>query len=130
MVLAKNNTREEVVKAMKLRHTYAATDDIVADFRCVSGGAEHIMGDEFTTDTAPKFRIKLEGTAPFARVVVVKDNKEVKIFEPKTANVDLDWTDPEPTAGKQSYYYVRGEQSDTEKQLVWASPMWITYQPK
>jgi hypothetical protein len=34
-----------------------------------------------------------------------------------------------------SYYYVRGEQvRDTDDattgELVWASPMWITYQPK
>jgi len=28
---------------------------------------------------------------------------------------------------KESYYYVRGEQADGE--LVWASPMWITYKP-
>ena len=130
MVLAKNNTREEVVKAMKLRHTYAATDNIVADFRCISDGKDHIQGDEFTTGVAPKFKIKLEGTAPFAKVTIVKDSKEVKVIEPKTTNVELEWTDPEPTAGKQSYYYVRGEESDAEKQLVWASPMWITYQPK
>ena len=30
--------------------------------------------------------------------------------------------------GKTAYYYVRGEQEDGE--LVWASPMWITYQPE
>jgi hypothetical protein len=27
--------------------------------------------------------------------------------------------------GKMSYYYVRGEQENGE--IVWASPMWITY---
>lgn len=130
MVLAKNNTREEVVKAMKLRHTYAATDNIIADFRCVSGSPAHIQGDEFTTAAAPKFRIKLAGTAPFARVTIIKDNKEVQVFTPQSTDVDLEWTDPDPAPGKQSYYYVRGEESDAEKQLVWASPMWITYQPQ
>ena len=30
--------------------------------------------------------------------------------------------------GKTSYYYVRGEQEDGE--IVWASPMWITYSGK
>ena len=29
--------------------------------------------------------------------------------------------------GTTAYYYVRGEQADGE--LVWVSPMWITYQP-
>ena len=38
---------------------------------------------------------------------------------------DEDW--PAATPGKTSYYYVRGEQADGE--LVWASPMWITYKP-
>jgi hypothetical protein len=41
--------------------------------------------------------------------------------------VEYEWTDKSPTAGKESYYYVRGEQTDGE--LVWASPMWITYKP-
>jgi len=31
------------------------------------------------------------------------------------------------TPGATSYYYVRGEQEDGE--LVWISPMWITYRP-
>jgi uncharacterized protein YpmB len=51
----------------------------------------------------------------------------VQTFTPGTDKVDLTWTDPAPTAGKTSYYYVRGEQSDAEKQLVWVSPMWIKY---
>jgi len=41
--------------------------------------------------------------------------------------VELTWTDPQPTAGKTSYYYVRGEQADGE--IVWVSPMWVTYEP-
>ena len=31
-------------------------------------------------------------------------------------------------SGKMSYYYVRGEQENGE--IVWASPMWITYTGK
>ena len=33
--------------------------------------------------------------------------------------------DPKPTAGKTSYYYVRGEQDNGE--IVWVSPLWINY---
>ena len=47
--------------------------------------------------------------------------------QPNTKEVQFQWTDQEPTAGKTSYYYVRGEQSDGE--IVWISPMWITYKP-
>ena len=123
MVLAEANTREAIVAAMKKRHTYAATDNIVADYRCTAGGAEHMMGDEFTTASAPELRIHLEGTAPFAKVVFVKDDVEVFTATPGSAKCDVKWTDPNPKDGT-SYYYVRGEQKNGE--LVWASPMWIT----
>jgi hypothetical protein len=42
--------------------------------------------------------------------------------------VEFTWKDNDAQAGKTSYYYVRGEQENGE--LVWASPMWITYQGK
>jgi len=41
--------------------------------------------------------------------------------------VDFSWRDNKPS-GKTSYYYVRGEQDNGE--IVWASPMWITYTGK
>jgi hypothetical protein len=72
-------------------------------------------------------RIKLQGTEPLAKVTLVKDDVEIPLAAPDKTEVDLTWTDPSPTAGKTSYYYVRGEQSDGE--LVWVSPMWITYEP-
>jgi hypothetical protein len=128
MVLAEANTREAILKAMKQRHTYAATANIVADSHCEAGGKDHIMGDEFTTSEPPKFTLHLHGTAPFAKVVVVKDDVEVETKTPGTDQVSLTWTDPAPTAGKTSYYYFRGEQQD--EQLVWVSPMWVTYQAK
>ena len=130
MVLAEDYSREAIVAAMKKRHTYGATDNIVADFRCTAGGKEHIMGDEFTTNTAPKLTCKLIGTAPFAKVTIIKDDVEVEVKTPNTEKVELTWTDPNPTPGKTSYYYIRGEQNDVEKQLVWVSPMWIKFEPK
>ncbi len=131
LVYAENNSREALLKAMKLRHTYAATDNIIAEYKCQSGGKTYMMGDEFTAQKAPELKLHLQGTAPFARVVLVKDDVEVKVWEPGQAVVDIQWTDPNPTAGKTSYYYFRGEQQkrgkDTNGELVWASPMWITY---
>jgi hypothetical protein len=92
-----------------------------------------MMGDEFTTSESPTLKLHLQGTAPFARVVLVKDDVEVKVWEPGNAEVNLTWTDPSPVAGKTSYYYFRGEQQkqprDSFGELVWASPMWITYAP-
>ena len=68
------------------------------------------------------------GTGMFAKVLIIKDNKYVYTAEPKTAKVEFNWKDTAPAAGKTSYYYVRGEQDNGE--IVWASPMWITYTGK
>jgi hypothetical protein len=120
-ILAKDNTREALLAAFHKRHVYGATDDILADVR----SGEHIMGDAFSTSSLPELQVKFVGTKPFAKVHVVKDNKYVYTAEPKTAKVDFKWKDTAAQAGKTSYYYVRGEQEDGE--IVWASPMWITY---
>ena len=116
--------RQEILKAMKARHVYGSTDNIVADVRWTAGGEEHFMGDEFTANKAPAVHIHLEGTAPFAKVSIIKDNEYVYSSSPKQAVVDFNWSDREPKAGT-SYYYVRGEQVDGE--LVWVSPVWINY---
>ena len=42
------------------------------------------MGDEFSTAEAPELRVKLTGTAPFAKVHIIKDNKYVYSTEPGT----------------------------------------------
>lgn len=133
LVYSENNTREALLKAMRLRHTYAATDNIIAEYTCSVAGRNYMMGDEFTTSEVPTLKLHLQGTAPFARVVLVKDDVEIKVWEPGKAEVDLVWTDPSPVAGKTSYYYFRGEQQkqprDSFGELVWASPMWINYAP-
>jgi hypothetical protein len=128
MVYARDFSRQGIVDAMKLRHTYAATDNIIAEFGCKSDGKDHMMGDEFSVSKAPEFQIKLKGTAPFTRAVIMKDDKPVFTENGGSSELSFTWKDPEPTIGKTSYYYVRGEQKDTE--LVWASPMWITYRPQ
>ena len=47
------------------------------------------------------------------------------VFAASSAEVEFSWTDTQPSAGKTSYYYVRGEQTDGE--LVWVSPMCISF---
>ena len=120
-LLVKDVTREAVLEAFQKRHVYGATDLILAEF---SSGA-HIMGDAFSSADAPLFRIKLVGTAPFARVHVIKDNKYVYSTSPSKSSVEFTWRDMSASTGKTSYYYVRGEQQGGE--IVWVSPMWVTY---
>ena len=122
-IYAKDLTRETVLDAIKKRHVYAATDNILADVR----SGEHMMGDVFTSSAAPALKVKLSGTARFSKVQVIKDNNSVYATEPKSAEVQFSWMDNTAAPGKTSYYYVRGEQEDG--QIVWASPMWITYKP-
>ena len=123
-LLAKDTSRESLLEAFQKRHVYGATDNILADVR----SGPYIMGDAFSTAEQPNLHVKLEGTSKFAKVVVVKDNKYVYSTQPGTDQVEFTWRDNAPTKGKTSYYYVRGEQDNGE--IVWASPMWITYTGK
>jgi hypothetical protein len=120
-LLVTTPTRAALLEAFQKRHIYGATDDILADVRC----GNHLMGDQFESTELPTLQVKLVGTAPFAKVHVIKDNQYVYSVEPKQANVEFSWRDSKAEPGKQSYYYVRGEQQDGE--IVWVSPMWITY---
>jgi hypothetical protein len=117
----KDVTRESVLEALKQRHVYASTDDILAD---VESGT-HMMGDEFSTADPPTLKIKLRGTSKFAKVTIIRDGKFVYMSSPDTQAVEFSWRDNQPQKDRTSYYYVRGEQDNGE--LVWASPMWIKY---
>ncbi len=114
-------TRDAIMEAFHKRRIYGSTDNILADVRSGS----HFMGEEFTTSTAPVIQVKLWGTAKFAKVHIIKDGKYAYAVEPNNQTVDFTWRDTAAQKGGTSYYYVRGEQADGE--LVWVSPMWITY---
>jgi hypothetical protein len=123
-VLTTAVTREAIMEGFRKRHVYGSTDNILAEFR----SGDHIMGDEFSSAQAPAFQVHLTGTAKLAKVVIVKDGHYVYSQEPNAEDVKFNWRDNSPTAGKASYYYVRGEQTDGE--IVWVSPMWITFTGK
>jgi hypothetical protein len=121
-VLVKGDvTRESLLEGFQKRHVYAATDEILADVR----SGDYLAGDEFSTSSLPTLQIKLQGTSKFAKLVIVRNGKYVYSTAPDNPNVQLTWRDNQPEKGKNSYYYVRGEQDDG--QIVWVSPFWITY---
>src|SRR5207302_5013189 len=76
--LAERHDRAAILDAMKKRHCYGATDNILLDVR--SGG--HLMGDEFTASGPPKLEVVSIGTGPIARVDVLRDSKVVATFNP------------------------------------------------
>lgn len=128
-------TREAILEAVRKRRVYGATDNIIADVRCKAGDKDHLMGEEFSTNEAPTLRVKIVGAKNIAKVTIIKDDVVVHEATPNARNVEFTWTDPKPTPGKTSYYYVRGEQvpdlqGATSGELVWASPMWIKYEGK
>jgi hypothetical protein len=123
VVLTDDVSRQGIIDAFRLRHSYAATDNIIVEFRC----DKYMMGDVFETAKLPTFTIKVHGTAAVARVVILRDSKDLHVQEPKQREVTLTFTDMQAPLGKTSYYYVRIEQADGN--LAWASPMWITYKP-
>src|SRR5947209_6090292 len=122
IVLAERHDREAILQAMKQRHVYGATDDIIMDFR----SGDHLMGDEFKTNAVPKLQVAVIGTKPLAGIDVLKDSEVVATLKPQGAEHKETWTDPKPTAGTH-YYYIRVRQTDG--QLAWASPLWIDYAP-
>jgi hypothetical protein len=119
VLLAEDNSREAVLKAIRARHAYAATDNIILDVR----SGDHIQGDVFISEGRPKIEIRIEGTAPVEKVEIIKNNKFVFTDHPKkTSSVQLIYEDAEAKRGE-SYYYVRVQQADG--QMAWSSPMWI-----
>ncbi|MCS7253471.1 MAG: hypothetical protein RMK18_07230 [Armatimonadota bacterium] len=122
VAFVEERSRKGLLEAFKKRHCYAATDNILL----VVTSGNHFMGDEFKTGQPPRLSIYVVGTAPIARVHIIKDFKYVFTAEPKTKEIKLDWVDKEAKPGA-SWYYVRVEQEDG--QLAWSSPMWIKYEP-
>ena len=120
IVLAERADRAAIIAAMKKRHCYAATDDIILDVR----SGKHLMGDEFKTDAALTLQFNVVGVKPLTRIDIIKDSEVVATFEPGKQDYKGAWTDPKP-AGGAHYYYVRVQQKDG--QLAWASPLWIDY---
>jgi hypothetical protein len=118
VALAERHDREAILAALKKRHCYAATDDIILDVR----SGNHIQGDEFKTSDTPALQFTVIGTEPLTRIDILKDSAVVETITPNGQEHRGEWKDPKPTAGTH-YYYVRVEQKDGG--LAWASPLWI-----
>jgi hypothetical protein len=120
MVLAERYDRAGILEALKKRHSYGATDNIIVDVR----SGPHIMGDAFTTKEAPALQVRVVGTGPLDRIDVLRDSRVVDTLKADGREYRGDWTDPRPSPGRH-YYYVRVLQKD--RQLAWGSPLWVEY---
>jgi hypothetical protein len=120
LVYTPENSRTADLDSIRKRHTYGATDNIVLDFEANG----HFMGDEFTTAERPRFTLHSIGTEKIAKVALIRDNEYLYQATPHSEEIRINYTDEHPKKGQASLYYVRLEQTDGE--LAWSSPVWIT----
>ncbi len=121
-LLAESFTRDGLLDAIRKRHAYAATDNIVLDFRARAGGATYIMGDVVSSRAAPQLMVRAVGTAPIQQMDVIKNQTFVFTARPGTREASFEFLDNNFQPG-QNYYYVRVLQQDG--QLAWSSPIWV-----
>ena len=118
MVYAEQATRQGVFEAIKRRHTYAATDNIIVDFRI--GGA--FMGDEIrVANEIPVIRATILGTDSVKAVALIRNNEVIYAANPGSEKVEFEYTDREARHGE-NFYYVRAVQANNE--IAWSSPIW------
>ncbi|MBI1791172.1 MAG: hypothetical protein HYR60_26890 [Acidobacteria bacterium] len=118
LVYASALTREAIQTALRRRHTYASTDNIILDYRL----GEHFMGEEFEAASVPPLYARISGTAPIEDLGVVRNNQVIYQISPKSAVAEVRYQDRTPPRGW-NYYYVRAVQQD--RQAVWSSPIWV-----
>ena len=119
MVYAEDATREGVFDGIRQRHTYAATDNIIVDFRI----GDAFMGDEIAVEgEVPAIRATILGTDMVREVALVRNNEVIYAVKPGMREVDFAYTDREPGEGE-NFYYVRAIQTNDE--IAWSSPIWV-----
>lgn len=123
-VIAESPTREGLIEAMRRRHTYAATSNIILDYRLTAGNSSHIQGDALSATALPEIYAKIVGTAPLKKVVLIRDNQYLYSQEPQGDTFELRYRENSLGSG-QHYYYVRVEQKDGN--MAWSSPIWVKY---
>ena len=121
--IAEEFTREGLLDAIRQRHSYGATDNIILDYRLQADGKEYLQGDD--AGEVEDFRLwtNIVGTAAIRQIDIIKNNTFVHTRQNLGREVSFTFVDNERAAGE-SYYYVRVMQVDD--QIAWSSPIWVT----
>ncbi len=123
MILAEDFTRESMFAALKARHAYGATDNIVLDFQAEDAdGSRHIMGEIIDSDRAPRLFIRAIGTDRIKQFVIVKNQEIIYTSHPNQEEYTAEYVDRNFDPGA-NYYYIRVVQNDG--QVAWSSPIWV-----
>ena len=120
--IATDFSRQGLLDAMRQRHSYGATDNIILDYRMDAGGKEYLQGDSLEAAGDFKLKVKAIGTAPVRQIDVITNDRFVHTAQNLEREVNFTYVDPQPAKGE-SYYYVRVQQIDG--QMAWSSPIWV-----
>ncbi len=121
--ISEDSSREGLLDAMRMRHSYGATDNIVLDYRLRAGNREHLQGDIVSVTGAFRLWVRVLGTLPIRQIDIIKNQEFVHTRHNLGQEASFEFTDAEPSPGE-NYYYVRVQQVDG--QLAWSSPIWVT----
>jgi hypothetical protein len=121
--IASEFTRQGLIDAMKLRHSYGATDNLVLDYRAEAGGKQYLQGEAFRSKAPPVLVVNIKGTKPIRQIDIIRDNRFVHTSNPMKQEVNFRFKDTQPIGAKECYYYVRVIQVDD--QMAWSSPVWV-----
>ncbi len=122
--IAEEFTREGLLDAMRKRHNYAATDNIVLDYRMRADGKEYLQGDIVPGKPSDfQLKVRILGTAPVKQVDVIRGQEFVYTLQNQPDDLQFSFVDQDPNSGEQ-HYYVRVQQADG--QMAWSSPIWLT----
>lgn len=119
-VYCKEFTREGIIEAMDNRRTIAATDKIYLNFTCNG----EPLGSFVKTEKAPKLWLKVDGTGPFKRITIVRNEKDWKHFNEFDGKTFEKTISDEKMLEGENRYYVRVIQRDGN--MAWSSPVWVT----
>ncbi|MBI1896723.1 MAG: hypothetical protein HYZ57_12795 [Acidobacteria bacterium] len=112
--------RHAIFQGLKARRSFAATDNLIVDFRM--GG--HFMGEIFGARPPVPLKAYIRGTGALARVSLIKNNRIIYTAPGAGPEMNFTYTATDTEPGE-SYYYIRIEQQDG--QLGWSSPVWVRY---
>ena len=121
LVYSPSTKREDVWQAIKDRHTYGATDNIVLEYRL----GDCLMGDDCGMVEKQPFRVRARGTGEIAAIHLIRDGEYIYKAEPGSQTAEFEFLDQGAGPGEH-WYYVRVEQADEE--LAWSSPIWVEWE--
>jgi hypothetical protein len=120
--LATGPEREDLIEAMRQRHSYGATDNIILDYRVRTNDKEYIQGDIAPVKGAFRLYVKIVGTAAVRQIDIIRSNTYLHTRQNLGPETEFTFVDNSPLPGE-SYYYVRVQQ--VNEQMAWSSPIWI-----